>query len=72
MPPTGKLNASEIAILTEWVKMGAPWTTAKTSEAAKNASYIITPRAKVVLVVQANYKACRAEGKKCGVGENAD
>ena len=46
MPPTGKLNASETAILTEWVKMGAPWTTAKTSEAAKSASYIISPAQK--------------------------
>jgi hypothetical protein len=25
MPPTGKLRADEIAALTEWVKMGAPW-----------------------------------------------
>ena len=26
MPPKGKLRADEIASLTEWVKMGAPWT----------------------------------------------
>ena len=25
MPPTGKIKADEIAALTEWVKMGAPW-----------------------------------------------
>src|SRR5262245_53738817 len=25
MPPDGKLKAEEIATLTEWVKMGAPW-----------------------------------------------
>ncbi len=25
MPPTGKLKAEEIAALTDWVKMGAPW-----------------------------------------------
>jgi hypothetical protein len=25
MPPTGKLNAEEIAALKDWVKMGAPW-----------------------------------------------
>ncbi|MDG2467897.1 MAG: DUF1553 domain-containing protein [Pirellulaceae bacterium] len=25
MPPKGKLPASEIAILTDWVKLGAPW-----------------------------------------------
>ena len=46
MPPTGKLDASEIETLTEWVKMGAPWTTAKTVETAKNASYIISPAQK--------------------------
>lgn len=27
MPPSGKLKASEIALLTAWVKMGAPWYT---------------------------------------------
>eukprot|EP00913_Durusdinium_trenchii_P023361 g21939.t1 len=25
MPPTGKLSAKEIAVLTRWAKMGAPW-----------------------------------------------
>jgi cytochrome c553 len=25
MPPTGKLQEDEIAVLTEWVRMGAPW-----------------------------------------------
>ena len=25
MPPTGKLDEKEIALLTDWVKMGAPW-----------------------------------------------
>ncbi|HQR33227.1 MAG TPA: PSD1 and planctomycete cytochrome C domain-containing protein [Blastocatellia bacterium] len=25
MPPTGKIKADEIAALTDWVKMGAPW-----------------------------------------------
>jgi mono/diheme cytochrome c family protein len=25
MPPTGKLKDDEIAVLTEWVRMGAPW-----------------------------------------------
>jgi hypothetical protein len=29
MPPTGKLKDEEIAVLTEWVKMGAPWPEAK-------------------------------------------
>jgi mono/diheme cytochrome c family protein len=30
MPPTGKLDAEAIAVLTKWVKMGAPWPDAKT------------------------------------------
>ena len=29
MPPAGKLKPAEIATLTQWVKMGAPWTPAK-------------------------------------------
>ena len=29
MPPSGKLKPAEIATLTQWVKMGAPWTPAK-------------------------------------------
>lgn len=29
MPPTGKLKDEEIAVLTEWVRMGAPWPGAK-------------------------------------------
>jgi cytochrome c553 len=29
MPPTGKLKEDEIAVLTEWVRMGAPWPGAK-------------------------------------------
>jgi mono/diheme cytochrome c family protein len=46
MPPTGKLKPEEIAALTEWVKMGAPWPGEKVSEAAaqaaKNGDYVIT------------------------------
>ncbi|HZP83295.1 MAG TPA: PSD1 and planctomycete cytochrome C domain-containing protein [Chthonomonadaceae bacterium] len=46
MPPTGKLKAEEIAALTEWIKMGAPWPGAKVSEeakkAAQNGDYVIT------------------------------
>ncbi len=34
MPPTSKMKAEEIAALTEWVKMGAPWPSAKTDVAA--------------------------------------
>src|SRR5207248_2701735 len=29
MPPIGKLSDAEIAVLTEWVKRGAPWPEAK-------------------------------------------
>ena len=46
MPPTGKLDASEIATLIQWVKMGAPWTTAKAVDAAAGAAYVITPAQK--------------------------
>ncbi|MEW6128171.1 MAG: PSD1 and planctomycete cytochrome C domain-containing protein [Acidobacteriota bacterium] len=35
MPPTGKLKADEIAVLTEWVKMGAPWANATVKPEAK-------------------------------------
>ncbi|HZT44445.1 MAG TPA: PSD1 and planctomycete cytochrome C domain-containing protein [Chthonomonadaceae bacterium] len=35
MPPTGKLAANEIAALTEWVRMGAPWPTAAVSPPPK-------------------------------------
>ncbi len=46
MPPSGKLKLDEIAVLTEWVKLGTPWTNEKASEAAKTAgktgSYTIT------------------------------
>ncbi len=37
MPPSGKLKDDEIATLTEWVKMGAPWPNAKVSDAARAA-----------------------------------
>ena len=41
MPPSGKLNASEIAALTEWVQRGAPWgaASAASSEKAKYWSF---------------------------------
>jgi Protein of unknown function (DUF1549)/Protein of unknown function (DUF1553)/Planctomycete cytochrome C len=40
MPPTGKLKDDEIAALTEWVRMGAPWPGAKgeTGDAAVSAN----------------------------------
>lgn len=34
MPPTSKMKAEEIAALTEWVKMGAPWPNTKTNAVA--------------------------------------
>ncbi len=46
MPPTGKLKDDEIATLTAWVKMGAPWPGASLSDAARQAAlrgdYVIT------------------------------
>jgi cytochrome c553 len=36
MPPTGKLKDDEIAALTAWVKMGAPWLGAEKPAAAAN------------------------------------
>ncbi len=35
MPPRGKLPAEQIATLTEWVRMGAPWPDEKPAEVAK-------------------------------------
>ena len=47
MPPTGKLNASEIADLTQWVKMGAPWPDNRPNTGTTNsAPYIIPPSAR--------------------------
>src|SRR5579871_2591955 len=47
MPPAGKLRPEEIAALTEWVKMGAPWPTEKPAQGAApanpNGDYEITP-----------------------------
>jgi hypothetical protein len=36
MPPSGKLPAEEIAILTKWVKEGLPWTPGKEEEPPKH------------------------------------
>jgi hypothetical protein len=50
MPPTGKLRPEEIAALTEWVKMGAPWPTLKGTGAPTNPGQapdlILTPAQK--------------------------
>ncbi|MDX1933416.1 MAG: DUF1549 domain-containing protein [Capsulimonadales bacterium] len=46
MPPDGKRPASEIAVLTEWVRMGAPWPTAapkKTAAAPSGAWWAFRP-----------------------------
>jgi len=37
MPPAGKLKAEEIAAITEWVKLGAPWPQAKAEAVAGEA-----------------------------------
>ena len=67
MPPNGKLKDEEIAALTEWVKMGAPWPNAKVSDAARAAqTRRVRPvrRAKEFLVISAREEpafACRQE-----------
>lgn len=44
MPPTGKLKPAEIAALTEWVAMGAPWPETKAGPTtAPPSTYVITP-----------------------------
>ncbi len=42
MPPAGKLSALEIAALTQWVKIGAPWTPDKPSSTPQNVVYKIS------------------------------
>jgi cytochrome c553 len=48
MPPTGKLSDEQIANLTAWVKLGAPWPGAEKVEAARRPSGVIdfTPEQK--------------------------
>lgn len=52
MPPSGKMKDIDIAALTAWVKMGAPWPTAKGAEpatgtpAAPASEYVIKPEQK--------------------------
>ena len=38
MPPEGKLTAAEIAILTRWVELGAPWPAGTANAAARTAA----------------------------------
>ena len=42
MPPDGRLSADSITILTQWVKMGAPWPAAKPT-APSTGEFVITP-----------------------------
>ena len=42
MPPAGKISAIEIAALTSWVKMGAPWTPEKAAAATPSKEYKIS------------------------------
>jgi len=56
MPPTGKLGESEIAVLTEWIKQGAPWPeTAGTPirVAAAGKAFKITPADRAFWAFQA-------------------
>ncbi len=44
MPKGGKLKLQDVAALTEWVKMGAPWPeTGQTIPVAKSKQFVITP-----------------------------
>ena len=38
MPPRGKLDAAEIAALTDWVKLGAPWPESRRVRSAEDES----------------------------------
>jgi Protein of unknown function (DUF1549)/Protein of unknown function (DUF1553)/Planctomycete cytochrome C len=42
MPPGGKLSAREIAVLTRWVKLGAPWPNDRPTRVARNVEFKIT------------------------------
>ncbi len=42
MPPTGKLPADEVATLTKWIEMGAPWPTT-TVKPVVNPGSVLTP-----------------------------
>ncbi|MDA1314119.1 MAG: PSD1 and planctomycete cytochrome C domain-containing protein [Acidobacteria bacterium] len=46
MPPTGKLSDGEIADLTEWVRMGAPWPEPKVSQQSSGAGSEFTEEEK--------------------------
>ena len=39
MPPTGKLGNREIATLTEWVRMGAPWPAEEAGAAVRKGDF---------------------------------
>jgi hypothetical protein len=45
MPPKGKLDPREIAALTEWVKMGAPWPATPAAKKADAATASAAPKA---------------------------
>ncbi len=42
MPPAGKLKPAEIAALTDWVKMGAPWPETKAAAPAGKPGMVVT------------------------------
>ncbi|MGH9800330.1 MAG: DUF1549 domain-containing protein, partial [Blastocatellia bacterium] len=45
MPPTGKMKDADIAAVTEWVKMGAPWPNAPSAPNTKEAVAEVKPAA---------------------------
>lgn len=46
MPPSGKLPSKEIALLTEWVKRGAPWPAEEVDEQQTGEEFNLTERAR--------------------------
>ena len=44
MPPTGKLPDAEIAILTKWVELGAPWPSEDTPQPEKKETFDLQAR----------------------------
>ena len=46
MPPTGKLAPEQIAILTEWVRLGAPWPNSASTLTTEEKKFDLSERAK--------------------------
>ena len=75
MPPTGKLKAEEIADLTAWVKMGAPWPGGAAAAATNWPKYAsvrsFTEDEKNFWAFQPIKNAALPPVKKLSVGESA-